>query len=60
MLALFAVVLELVISGNTLTALGIGYDTPGGSPLVKFCPERILLRSARSPRCLQAPARAAV
>ena len=38
MLALFAVVLELVISGNTLTALGIGYDTPGGSPLVKFLP----------------------
>jgi hypothetical protein len=38
MLALFAVVLELVISGNTLTALGIGYDSPGGSPLAKFLP----------------------
>jgi hypothetical protein len=38
MLALLAVVLELVISGNTLTALGIGYDAQGGSPLAKFLP----------------------
>jgi hypothetical protein len=38
MLALLAVVLELVISGNTLTALGIGYDAAGGSPLAKFLP----------------------
>ena len=39
----FAVILELAISGNTLTDLGIDYASPGGNPLVKLHPATYLL-----------------
>jgi hypothetical protein len=38
MIALFAVILEFAISGNTLTVLGIDYSSPGGNPLFKLHP----------------------
>jgi hypothetical protein len=41
-LALLAVFVEFVISGNTLNLLGIPYNQLGGNPLVKFHPATYL------------------
>jgi hypothetical protein len=37
-IALFAVILEFAVSGNTLESMGINYATPGGNPLIKLHP----------------------
>jgi len=42
-IAFFAVILELAISGNTLTDMGIDYASPGGNPLIKLHPATYLL-----------------
>jgi hypothetical protein len=45
-IAWFAVVLELAISGNTLIGLGIDYASPGGNPLFKLHPATYLVALA--------------
>jgi hypothetical protein len=42
-IALFAVILELAIPGNTLTYMGIDYATAGGNPLFKVHPATYLV-----------------
>lgn len=44
--ALCAVIGEFVISGNTLTVLGVDYSSPGGNPLVKLHPGTYLVSIA--------------
>lgn len=45
-IALFAVILSLALSGNTLEVLGIDYSSPGGNPLVKLLPSTYLVTIA--------------
>lgn len=45
-IALLAVILEFAISGNTLEAIGIGYASPGGNPLIKLHPGTYLVMIA--------------
>jgi hypothetical protein len=45
-IALFAVILEFAISGNTLESMGINYATPGGNPLMKLHPGTYLVMIA--------------
>nr|WP_294566127.1 VpsF family polysaccharide biosynthesis protein [uncultured Rhodopila sp.] len=41
-IALFSVILQFALSGNTLENLGIDYANPGGNPLVKLHPSTYL------------------
>jgi hypothetical protein len=41
-IALFGVILEFALSGNTLENLGIDYASPGGNPIIKLHPATYL------------------
>src|ERR1700709_1590025 len=45
-IGLFAVILELAVSGNLLENMGIDYASPGGNPLIKLHPATYLVAVA--------------
>ena len=44
--ATVALIVELVISGNTLNVMGVDYGSPGGNPIVKLHPATYLVTLA--------------